>query len=154
MHYVVVYFFVLACSWWVLVIVLGANVDYRHFIGPNWTKTQWNSEKLWSRGCLDLPYCCGLLGILLSRWRTKILMDFKRGLHDPSGRLKTWNGSTSYCNWEGINVIPQSTHSIGSLQSFWQQSGKGFAEFKQWCCLWVSINHENYTVPFRTSYYR
>lgn len=32
----------------------------------------------------------------------KILMDFKRGLHDPSGRLKTWNGSTSYCNWEGI----------------------------------------------------
>ncbi|XP_059064920.1 receptor-like protein EIX2 [Cryptomeria japonica] len=30
------------------------------------------------------------------------LLQFKEGLHGPSGRLKTWNASTYYCEWEGI----------------------------------------------------
>ncbi|GLJ37970.1 hypothetical protein SUGI_0772930 [Cryptomeria japonica] len=44
------------------------------------------------------------------------LLNFKRGLHDPSGRLKSWNDSTSCCNWEWItcdireNVIQLDLH--------------------------------------------
>ncbi|GLJ37975.1 hypothetical protein SUGI_0773040 [Cryptomeria japonica] len=42
----------------------------------------------------------------------KILLDFKRGLHDPSGRLKTWNNSTDCCNWEGIKCDNSRKHVI------------------------------------------
>ncbi|GLJ37969.1 hypothetical protein SUGI_0772890 [Cryptomeria japonica] len=40
------------------------------------------------------------------------LLDFKRGLHDPSGRLKTWNNSTDCCQWNGIKCDDITKHVI------------------------------------------
>ncbi|GLJ37973.1 hypothetical protein SUGI_0773000 [Cryptomeria japonica] len=42
----------------------------------------------------------------------KSLLDFKRGLHDPSGRLNNWNNSTDCCQWEGIRCDDTANHVI------------------------------------------
>ncbi|XP_057866241.2 receptor-like protein EIX1 [Cryptomeria japonica] len=40
------------------------------------------------------------------------LLDFKRALHDPSGRLKTWNNSTDCCQWKGIHCDNITKHVV------------------------------------------
>ncbi|XP_057833678.1 receptor-like protein 11 [Cryptomeria japonica] len=42
----------------------------------------------------------------------KSLLYFKRSLHDPSGRLKTWNNSTDCCHWKGIQCDIITNHVI------------------------------------------
>lgn len=31
------------------------------------------------------------------------LLDFKQGVNDPNGALRTWNISTHFCRWKGVN---------------------------------------------------
>ncbi|GLJ37945.1 hypothetical protein SUGI_0772150 [Cryptomeria japonica] len=70
------------------------------------------------RACLPVSLLCTLLLVQIS-WvsccpenEKKSLLDFKRGLHDPSGRLKTWNNSTDCCHWEGIQCDNTAKHVI------------------------------------------